>query len=301
MPIHDQNFKNLILDYPRQALDSFAPEEAERLPRDVRIVPLRQEQLQERLGDTFKELDVPLLVEYPNGEKEAVIFVIENESRERSDFLHYLAIVCLNISLLMKTRRIVPVAVHPFRRKDAENRLTLGGNTRDFLDFSCLSCALGTMDASAHYADDNIVTRLCLPLMAHEPAEKLLVVTRSFEGLAALEPNVERRLKYADFIGQYAALNEAEEIEFREKYVEQSKFAEDIMTLTEMWLERGKKIGLAEGEARGKAMGILDSIVTMYRDGDLTADQARARLKLIGQRQEASPEMVADALRSIAG
>jgi len=47
---HDQNFKNLILDYPQQALELFAPEEHAALGADVKIVPIRQEQLKERLG-----------------------------------------------------------------------------------------------------------------------------------------------------------------------------------------------------------------------------------------------------------
>ena len=48
---HDQNFKNLILDYPRQALEFFAAEEVGDLDEGVRIIPIRQEQLKERLGD----------------------------------------------------------------------------------------------------------------------------------------------------------------------------------------------------------------------------------------------------------
>ncbi|MFT3758661.1 hypothetical protein [Thauera sp.] len=59
---HDQNFKNLILDYPRQALAFFAPDEAMHIDESVRITPIRQEQLKNRLGDRFHELDVPLLV-----------------------------------------------------------------------------------------------------------------------------------------------------------------------------------------------------------------------------------------------
>ena len=39
--MHDQNFKNLILDYPRQALTFFAGEEAPEDLADARIVPLR--------------------------------------------------------------------------------------------------------------------------------------------------------------------------------------------------------------------------------------------------------------------
>jgi hypothetical protein len=82
--------------------------------------------------------------------------------------------------------------------------------------------------------------------------------------------------------------------------IERSPFAEDIMTLTEMWLERGKKIGLAEGEAKGEARGEVNSIVKLYRDGTFSADQARSRLKLIAQQQGASAEMIDEALRSIA-
>ena len=47
---HDQNFKNLILDYPREALKFLAQEESEAIGPDVHILPVRQEQLKERLG-----------------------------------------------------------------------------------------------------------------------------------------------------------------------------------------------------------------------------------------------------------
>ena len=57
---HDQNYKNLILDYPRQSLEFFAQAEAAALDDTVRITPIRQEQLKERLGERFRELDVPL-------------------------------------------------------------------------------------------------------------------------------------------------------------------------------------------------------------------------------------------------
>lgn len=57
---HDQNFKNLILDYPREALAFFAAQEAARLDPGVTIRPIRQELLKDRLSDRFFEVDVPL-------------------------------------------------------------------------------------------------------------------------------------------------------------------------------------------------------------------------------------------------
>ena len=70
---HDQNSKNLILDYPHQALAFFAAEEAADQLADAEIFPARQEQLKDRLGDRFRELDVPLLVQWPDGRREAQV------------------------------------------------------------------------------------------------------------------------------------------------------------------------------------------------------------------------------------
>ena len=58
---HDQNIKNLILDYPRQALRFFAADEAADIDQRVTITPNRQEQLEDRVGDRFLEVDAPLL------------------------------------------------------------------------------------------------------------------------------------------------------------------------------------------------------------------------------------------------
>ena len=108
---HDQNFKNLILDYSRQALEFFAPAEAAVIPPTARIVPVRQEQLQERLGERFRELDTPLLVEWPDGSQEAILFVLEEESDPRRFSIRRLAHYCLDLSELIGIDRIVPVVI----------------------------------------------------------------------------------------------------------------------------------------------------------------------------------------------
>ncbi|MGH8556015.1 MAG: hypothetical protein ACRESZ_00865 [Methylococcales bacterium] len=59
--MHDQNFKNLVLDYPREDVEFFADVEAGGELQQERIIPIGQEQLQARFGKRFRELDVPLL------------------------------------------------------------------------------------------------------------------------------------------------------------------------------------------------------------------------------------------------
>jgi hypothetical protein len=108
---HDQNFKNLILDYPRQALGFFAEEEARAILADARIVPIRQEQLKERLGERFRELDIPLLVEWPDGRRAALLFLIEEETDGRRFSIHRLAHYCLDLAELFAIERVVPVVI----------------------------------------------------------------------------------------------------------------------------------------------------------------------------------------------
>jgi hypothetical protein len=112
---HNQNFKNLILDYPRQSLEFFAAEESGEMTPDVRITPVRQEQLKDRLGDHFHELDTPLLTEWPDGKRKAVLFVIEEETDPGRFSVRRTARYCLHLSEMFKTDRVVPVG-------DVQNR-----------------------------------------------------------------------------------------------------------------------------------------------------------------------------------
>ena len=77
---NDQNYKNLILDYPIQSIQFFAPQEAKNVDQNIKITPIRQEQLKDRLGDRFRELDTTLLAEWADGRRESIVFVNEQES-----------------------------------------------------------------------------------------------------------------------------------------------------------------------------------------------------------------------------
>jgi len=176
---HDQNFKNLVLDYPRAALALFAAAEAATLDAAARIVPVRQEQLQERLGERFRELDIPLLVEWPDGRRAALLFVLEEESDPRRFSIHRLAHYCLDLAELFGTERVVPVVIFLRAAAGLPEALRLGG------------------DQSMHYP----------------PERRVEVYAQAVRGLTALEPDPEKRLKYLDFIDIYADLNAEERLQ----------------------------------------------------------------------------------------
>ena len=166
---HDQNFKNLFLDYPRQALAFFAPEEAPAPDDEVSILPVRQEQLKERLGDRFRELDAPLLVEWADG-RAPIVFALEAESDARRFSPRRLARYCLDLADMFDTDRVVPVVVF-LRSGAAPGPLTPGTGRRAYLPFDYLACALGDLPAERWMDSDNVVARVNLPNMRY-PAER---------------------------------------------------------------------------------------------------------------------------------
>jgi len=241
--MHDQNFKNLILDYPVQALEFFAGKEAGSDLSEARIVPVRQEQLMDRLGDRFRELDTPLLVEWSDGRREAILFVVEEETKTSQFSIYRLAHYCLDLAELMGTDRVVPVVIF-LRTGNQRSYLRLGSDSCAYMEFRYLMCKLKSLPSVRYYDSDNIVARLNLPNMAYPPEDRLEMYLMAQTGLARLETNPEKQRKYADFIDFYADLSEEEVIRYRDSYLSEKG---EIMGLVSVLKEEGRQEGRQEG------------------------------------------------------
>ncbi len=243
---HDQNFKNLILDYPRESLMFFASREAFDLSPDVRITPVRQEQLKDRLGDHFHELDTPLLAEWPDGSRATILFVVEEETEPDRFSIHRMGRYCLHLSELFKTDRVVPVVIF-LRPGSHPVSLVLGGDWNTYMFFRFIACDLGRIPAEKYMTSTNIVARLNLPNMAYPHERRIDVYAEAREGLVELEPNPEKWIKYSEFIDLYAGLDEKEFIRYKEEYLPKSAHKEAIMEFTRSYFDAGKKEGIQEG------------------------------------------------------
>ena len=246
---HDQNFKNLILDYPRDALAFFAPEEAPMPEDEVRIIPARQEQLQERLGKHYRELDVPLLVEWADGQREAVLFALEEESDWRRFSLHRLAHYCLDLAELFGTDRVVPVAIFLRSADAAPASPILGTERRPYLTFDYLACKLREIPSERWLHSDNLVARVNLPNMRSPEDSKVEVYAQAVRGLLALERDADKRAKYIEFIDIYAGLTDNEFQRYQQQYPEESTtMAGVIQRARDEGMQQGMQQGRVEGE-----------------------------------------------------
>ncbi len=259
---HDQNFKNLILDYPREALAFFAADEVGDIRKEaVRITPIRQEQLKARLGERYRELDVPLLVEWPDGRREALLFVIEEESEAGRFSIHRLAHYCLDLSALLETRRVVPVVIF-LRGECPVETLTLGGDRHDYLSFHYLGCCLSQLDALELQDSDNIVVRLNLPNMAYPPESRVDIYAQATRGLMTLESDWHKQAKYLDFIDIYAGLDDNEKAIYERRYPEEAK---KVSAFAERFIEKGREKGREEGREEGRVQGEAEVLLKLLQ------------------------------------
>ncbi len=227
---------------------NFAPEEAQAIDNRVRIIPVRQEQLKDRLGDRFRELDTPLLIEWPDGRREAIVFVFEEESDVSKFSIRSTAHYCLDISDLLKTDRIVPVVIF-LRTGSYPTELKLGTENYTFLQFHYIVCDLGKIPVDRFVSSQNIVARLNLPLMCYNPDKKVEIYSHAVDGLIELEPRTNYRLKYIDYIDTYANLSEDEFEIYETEFAPKTRKKEDVMGLLQHSHDKGMRQGRLEGEA----------------------------------------------------
>lgn len=259
---HDQNFKNLVLDYPREALALFAPEQAACLDDGVVFTPLREEQLKDRLSDRFLELDIPLLLEWPDGRREALLFVVEQHTDPARFSVHKLGRYCLSLAELLKTDRVVPVVVFLRQANKVPAQIVLGNEIRDYITVNYIRCVLPELDGERYIDSNNLVARLNLLNMRWPQELKLAMYASAVRGLMSLEQHPDRRVKYSGFIDIYADLTNNERRLFELHYQEEGRvmagFAERFESIgLEKGLQRGMQQGMQQGMQRGLEEGSL--------------------------------------------
>ncbi|MDO5103008.1 MAG: DUF4351 domain-containing protein [Lautropia sp.] len=294
---HDQDFKNLILDYPRQALDFFAHEEAIPPGEKVEITPIRQEMLKDRLGDRFHELDVPLKVEWEDGRREILLFLLEQESDPSRFSIHRLGVYCLKLAELYDTQRVVPVVIFLKASPSLPTHLQLGGDRHKFMSFHYLSCTLGDLPFQQFLASDNIVARICLKYMAGALDDKVALWNSTNTGILQLESDPNKQDKYLDMVNRDLELSDEELQEYARRYPKESeqmagifqrKWEEGMQSGLQQGMQQGIEQGLQQGMQQGMRQGVQQGSQSMLarllrlRFGELSAT-TQARLEAASQ------------------
>jgi hypothetical protein len=236
-------------------------------------------------------------VEWEDGRREAVIFVLEEHTDPQRFQIHKLAHYVLDIAELYATDRIVPVTI--FLRDGAPGtHLNLGTEYCTYLQFQYLACRLRQVEAKAFFDSANLVARLSLPLMNHSADQKLQVYHQAMTGLFELENRVEYQQKYIDFVDYYADLSDQELEQYEQTFINNSQLRETIMGAFQRRLQevetRMMKQGIEQGEAAvliklaSKRFGELpDSAIAQFKSASSAQLESWAdRLLEVGSVEE---------------
>ncbi|HMN44584.1 MAG TPA: hypothetical protein PKE27_08435 [Povalibacter sp.] len=253
-----------------QALQLFAPEEAAHLDDAVRFTPIRQEQLKDRLSDRFYELDIPLLLEWPDGRREALLFVIEQQTDPRQFSTHKLARYCLEIAELLATDRVVPVVIFLKSVRNRGNQLALGNEYFRYLQFRYIQAVLPEMPAEQHLESPNLVARLNLPNMRWPAELKLAIYASAIRGLRSLEQNPDKQIKYLEFVDIYTALDNNERQAFERRYPQEEDTMSSYIATA---LEKAAQKGMQEGIEKGIEKAMLEMANNLLAQGLLDDGQ----------------------------
>jgi predicted transposase YdaD len=254
MEPHDHNFKNLFLDFPKEALAWLLPEALQEYGKLLRLEFVRQEPRKRKLSDSHLSLDMPILFTFESGK--ILMWLVEFQEDKQKFSIYRLLRYTTSLMESHREATVVPVVLFTKRakwKKDIARSITSRLGEREFLHFEYQLIRLFDFKASDYYDYPNPVVKILLPKMNYTPSQRGEVIRRAYQGLFEL---VTPMLfdKYVDFIDVYAQVKEEEKESLYNEIFEQ----EDTAMLAQYIREKGFKEGLVKGELQGKLQGKLE-------------------------------------------
>jgi hypothetical protein len=155
--------------------------------------------------------------------------------------------------------RVVPVVIF-LKPGSYRQELVLATAQMTYLSFRYLVCDLGRLPVDDYLDSRNVVTRILLPLMKYARGRRVEVCLRALEGLIELETNLDKCLKYTEFVTQYATLQGSEKTELHHRLA-QSRYREATMGMIQEAREEGIQQGIQEGRQAGLREGLREGLL----------------------------------------
>lgn len=239
---HDQNFKNIIVENPRDAITFAIPGCSDYFQHEPEIIPIREETLKTFLSDSFLETDVPLLVKF---EKTGFIFLIEHKHDPYSFSIYHLD---RYVGFLQDQYDcdVIPIVYFPkasarMRKLKREIKSEFMGKRYHYFTYEAVF--LKDMLAEDYLESPNIIARLMLPFMRYSKAKFIEVLDSAIDGVFALVDSTKRlrQGKYLDFLFQYFKLGQKEWEMYRTiKQTQSQEEVEKVKVISTILKEEGK-------------------------------------------------------------
>ena len=234
---HDHNFKNLLLDFPRETLEWILPEVPKKWGSVRHVEFVRQEPKKQKLSDPHLALDMPILFSFD--EHQLLLWLVEFQE-DKSKFsiykiLHYTA----DLTEAHPKAVVIPTVLFTDRkewRKDVKRQVETKFASRQFLHFEYVFVKLFDFNARDHFDIANPVVKILLPRMSYVPEERWEVIRQAYIGLFQLV-SAALFTKYVDFIDVYAEISDEE----REILYQETKEDKEVAMLAQYIRDKGRQ------------------------------------------------------------
>ncbi len=274
---HDHNFKNVFLDFPREALELFYPQALEQYGELQEITFVRQEPRKHHLSDPGLALDMPILFRFERGS--LLLWLVEFQEDKDKFSIYKLLRYTTDLMEAHPDAVVIPTVLFTDRkawRKDVPRQLENSFAGTTFLHFEYVHLKLFALHAKDYYSVNNPVAKILMPKMQYHPSERLEVLRHAYLGLYQLASRVNFE-KYVDFIDVYAEVQPEEQKALYDDIIEHKE--------TAMLAQYIKDLGRVEGRVEGR-QAILQRLVTK-RFGQNILD-----LHIQEQLRKATPEQL---------
>jgi hypothetical protein len=185
---HDQNFKNLFLDFPTEALEWIFPQAIQTWGPVQHVEFLRQEPKKRKLSDSHLVLDMPILFSFQH-DKQLLLWLVEFQEAKARFSIYKLARYTLDMMEAHPGAVVIPTVLFTDRktwRKDVVRQIEILFNNRVFLHFEYVFIKLFDFHARDYYHIPNPVVKILLPKMQYAPEECWEVIRQAYIGLFQL-------------------------------------------------------------------------------------------------------------------
>ena len=241
---HDHNFKNLFLDFPKDALKWLLPQVLQAYGDIRHIEFIRQEPKKYRLSDSYRALDLPILFTFEH--LKIILWLVEFQEDKHKFSIYKLLHYVTDMMEAHPKAVVVPTVLFTDRRKwreDVALKLEAELCGEIFLQFKYLKIKLYNYHARDYYHSDNPLIKILLPKMKYMPDERTEMICEAYKGLFQLATPMLFD-KYVDFIDIYAEVLEEE----REHIVCELNTKKETVMLAQYIKDKGIQEGIPLGE-----------------------------------------------------
>jgi hypothetical protein len=266
---HDRLFKELITTFFVEFVEAFLPEVA--LYLDASSLDFLDKEVFTDVTEGKKyESDIVVRAKF-RGEDVFFLLLIENQSKSSSDFpkrmFTYFARFHEKFDL-----PVYPVAVLSYDEpyKEATDRYDIVFPDRDVLRFQYRTVQLNRLDWRDYLKIPNPAATALMIKMRIAQEDRLRVRVECLRLIVTLKLDPARTRLIAGFMGVYLRLNAAEFDRFMAE-VERSDASEvikqEMITLTNEWIEAGMEAGMKKGLEQGLERGVEQGIAQGVEQG----------------------------------